>query len=69
MASFYGSPCKGTCSGHQAGWSYAQHGGSRPSPHSSSFNNGLALGKAMTQAMNTPTPKTKTHVAKKHGHK
>jgi hypothetical protein len=41
---YRGSICKGDCSGHRAGYRYAKAGGVTPSPHSSSFNNGLAIG-------------------------
>ena len=40
---YRGSVCKGDCSGHRAGYRYAKAGGTTPSPHSSSFNNGLAI--------------------------
>lgn len=41
--SFMGSKCTKDCSGHQAGWDYANSGGSKPNPASPSFNNGMAI--------------------------
>jgi hypothetical protein len=44
MARFRGlSECKGNCSGHRAGYRYAQGGGTMPSRRSSSFNNGMRI--------------------------
>jgi hypothetical protein len=37
------SACKGDCSGHNAGYNYANGGGSTPSPYSGSFNNGMRI--------------------------
>jgi hypothetical protein len=37
------SVCKGNCAGHRAGARYARSGGGTPSPHSRSFNNGMAI--------------------------
>lgn len=39
---FKGSPCKGTCRGHRAGYNYAKRGGIQFTP-SRSFNNGMRI--------------------------
>lgn len=42
MAKFKGYSCKTSrCLGHKAGYDYAKNGGSRPSDHSNSFNQGM----------------------------
>jgi len=37
-----GKPCKIDCSGHRAGYRYARSGGTKFSPYSSSFNEGMS---------------------------
>ena len=62
MARFRGvSECKGNCSGHRAGYRYAQGGGTTPARRSSSFNNGMriALGTFVTPATATGTRRKK----------
>ena len=41
MATYRGSPCKGSCSGHAAGARYFRGGGRSLTRSSSSFNNGM----------------------------
>ena len=43
MAKYYGSQCKGDCSGHRAGARYARGGGRLLTKRSSSFNNGMRI--------------------------
>jgi len=43
MATYYGSTCKGDCSGHRKGASYVRKGGRKLSPHSASFNKGMRI--------------------------
>lgn len=45
MAKFRGSVCKADCGGHRAGFAYARKGGTKRSPHSSSFNKGMGIQK------------------------
>ena len=43
MASYYGSPCRGNCSGHRAGARYVRRGGRTTTRRSPSFNNGMRI--------------------------
>lgn len=43
MAKYYGSKCKGDCSGHRAGARYARSGGRSLTRSSSSFNKGMRI--------------------------
>ena len=54
MAKFKGSPCLTDCGGHNAGYKYAQSGGSLPSKYSPSFNNGMKIAQGTFE-----TPKAK----------
>ena len=41
MAKYYGSKCKGDCSGHKAGARYVRRGGRKLTRTSASFNRGM----------------------------
>lgn len=43
MAKYYGSQCKGDCSGHRAGAKYVRRGGRLLAKRSSSFNRGMRI--------------------------
>ena len=44
---FHGSRCLGNCSGHAAGYAYAQSGGTQYSRNSPSFNNGMRIAQGL----------------------
>ncbi len=54
MPKFKGSQCLTDCSGHRAGFRYANSGGSLPSRYSPSFNNGMKIAQGTFE-----TPKAK----------
>ena len=43
MAKYYGSACKGDCSGHRAGAKYVRRGGRVLTARSPSFNKGMRI--------------------------
>lgn len=43
MAGYYGSKCKGDCSGHRAGARYVRQGGRKLTAKSASFNRGMRI--------------------------